>query len=208
MRLCEQIKWFIAKSVKTICNPAALKNCKLDKNTWVGRGSDLTNVEMGRYSSVDRYCFLVDVKIGNFSGISADCVIGASTHPMDHVSTSFTFYGGKNALHKNWSNYNPLTTEITTIENDVWIGQGSFIKPGVTIHNGAVVGMGSVVTHDIPAYELWAGNPARKIRDRFDKEMARQIENAEWWNWSDEKIYKFANDFENPSGFLEKMKEE
>ena len=42
------------------------------------------------------------------------------------------------------------------------------IKSGVTICDGAVIGMGSVVTHDVGPYEIWAGNPARMIRKRFD----------------------------------------
>lgn len=50
------------------------------------------------------------------------------------------------------------------IENDVWIGANATILPGVTIHNGAVIGAGSVVTHDVPAMAIAAGNPARIIR--------------------------------------------
>ena len=44
------------------------------------------------------------------------------------------------------------------------IGAGSTILPGLTIGENAVVGAGSVVTKDIPAGELWLGNPARFIR--------------------------------------------
>ncbi|MEF1167462.1 acyltransferase [Vibrio campbellii] len=52
------------------------------------------------------------------------------------------------------------------ISNDVWIGSGTNIVGPVSIEQGAVVGAGSVVTHNIPAYEIWAGNPARKIGAR------------------------------------------
>lgn len=38
----------------------------------------------------------------------------------------------------------------------------------MTISDGAVIGMGSVVTHDVGPYEIWAGNPARMIRKRFN----------------------------------------
>lgn len=52
------------------------------------------------------------------------------------------------------------------IENDVFIGVNVCICSSVTIGEGAIVGAGSVVTKDIPPYQVWAGNPARYIKDR------------------------------------------
>jgi len=52
------------------------------------------------------------------------------------------------------------------IEDDVWIGGGAIILPGVKIGKGAVIGAGSVVTRDVPPYTVVAGSPARKIKDR------------------------------------------
>lgn len=49
----------------------------------------------------------------------------------------------------------------TFIRHDVWIGNYSLIKQGVHIGTGAVVGMGSVVTKDVPPYAIVAGNPAK-----------------------------------------------
>ncbi len=49
------------------------------------------------------------------------------------------------------------------IKNYAWIGAGSCIRPGVTIGEGAIVGMGSVVTHDVPDYTVVVGSPARAI---------------------------------------------
>ena len=53
------------------------------------------------------------------------------------------------------------------VGNDVWIGAGATILKGVHIGDGSVVGAGAVVTRDVGIREVWAGNPARKIRDRF-----------------------------------------
>ncbi len=53
--------------------------------------------------------------------------------------------------------------ESTIIKHLAAIGAGTVIKPGVKIGEGAIVGCGSVVTKDIPAGEIWAGNPATKI---------------------------------------------
>lgn len=53
------------------------------------------------------------------------------------------------------------------IENDVWVGAGAIILDGVTIHEGAVIAAGSVVTNTVDAYSIVAGVPARKLKDRF-----------------------------------------
>ena len=54
--------------------------------------------------------------------------------------------------------YSPF--EKVYIGNDVWIWLHVLIKSGVTIPDGAVIGM---VTHDVGSYKIWAGNPARMI---------------------------------------------
>ena len=56
----------------------------------------------------------------------------------------------------------------TVVEDDVWIGTGCIILSGVTIGKGSIVAAGSVVTKDVPPCEIWGGNPARKIKDRFN----------------------------------------
>ena len=60
-------------------------------------------------------------------------------------------------------------TEIKpiVIGDDVWIGSRSLIMKGVHIGNGAIIGAGSVVTKDVPPYEIWAGNPAHFIKSRL-----------------------------------------
>ncbi|MET4695544.1 DapH/DapD/GlmU-related protein [Endozoicomonas lisbonensis] len=55
-----------------------------------------------------------------------------------------------------------------TIGNDVWIGANVLVLPGVTIHDGAVVGGGSVVTKDVPAHCVVVGNPARVVREEIN----------------------------------------
>jgi acetyltransferase-like isoleucine patch superfamily enzyme len=63
---------------------------------------------------------------------------------------------------------------VTTIENDVWIGYGSTVMGGITIGEGSIIGAGSLVTKDVEPYSIYAGVPARKVRDRFDNPIDLQ----------------------------------
>lgn len=51
------------------------------------------------------------------------------------------------------------------IGNNVFVGAGSIVLPGVKIGDNVIIGAGSVVTKNIPSNEIWAGNPAKKIKD-------------------------------------------
>ena len=53
-----------------------------------------------------------------------------------------------------------------TIGNNVWLGNNVCVMPGVTIGDGAIIGANSVVTHDVPAYCVAAGIPAKVIKSR------------------------------------------
>ncbi|GAA3941326.1 acyltransferase [Litoribacillus peritrichatus] len=69
-----------------------------------------------------------------------------------------------------------VSSKGITIGEDVWVGANSSVVDGVHIHNHAVIGMGAVVTQDIPEYAIAVGNPARVIGDRREKPDAQ-------WQW-------------------------
>ena len=64
--------------------------------------------------------------------------------------------------------------EKVIIEDDVWIGARVTILKGVSIGEGSVIGAGSVVTRNILPYAVYAGNPARFIKERFSQDKLRQ----------------------------------
>ena len=198
-------KFIIAKALKKSLNPPALRNCHIDKSSKVCSKSELTSVSMDRYSYIGNNCFLVNTTIGSFCSIADRVIIGGATHPMQYVSTSPVFHAGKNIMNKNFALNPSIKTPVTTIKNDVWIGMGCFIKAGVHIGNGAVVGMGSVVTHDIPDYEIWAGNPARLIRKRFSSEISTQLINSKWWELDDSTLESIADQMIDPISFLNQL---
>ena len=59
-----------------------------------------------------------------------------------------------------------LFTRPITLRDGCWVGARSVVCPGVTIGEGAVLAAGGVTAKDIPAFEIWAGNPARFVKTR------------------------------------------
>lgn len=94
------------------------------------------------------------ISIGDNVAISLGCTIITSGHVYDGP--------GWDALP--WSEAN--VEAPVTIEDNVWIGFNVTLLPGVTVHEGAVVGAGSVVTNDIPRCAVAGGSPARVIKYR------------------------------------------
>ncbi len=94
------------------------------------------------------------VEIGDNVLIGSNCMIADTDfHPLD-----------AEIRVKDSNNREATKTAPIKIEKNVFIGARSIILKGVTIGEGAVVGAGSVVTKDIPAGEIWAGNPAKFIK--------------------------------------------
>ena len=60
----------------------------------------------------------------------------------------------------------------------------------VRIGNGAVIGAGAVVTHDIPSYAVAVGSPAKVIKYRFPEDFIVELERIRWWDWPIEVIIK------------------
>ena len=82
------------------------------------------------------------------------------------------------------------------IGHGVWIGYNVLILPGCTsIGNGAVIGAGAIVTHDVESYSIVGGNPASKIKMRFEEGFIEMIEKTQWWNYSPEKLIKYYDKF-------------
>lgn len=62
-----------------------------------------------------------------------------------------------------------LDAALITVGDNVWLGGGVVVCPGVTIGENSVIGAGSVVTRDIPADVVAVGNPARVVREGIDR---------------------------------------
>ena len=169
-----------------------LSNVAFSNAAFVAHNAELQNCEIGNHSSIGRYTKLRDCSIGKYCSISWDCTIGAPTHPFTTITSSAITYRKEYGLVSQDTHFEQ---KKTMIGNDVWVGCGVTVISGVKVGDGAVIGAGAVVTQDIPAYEIWAGIPARKIADRFDKSLVERIIKISWWDWSEDVQKSFLDLF-------------
>lgn len=120
------------------------------------------------------------------------------------MTTSPCFHIKNNATGICYAENHFQWREKTTIGNDVWIGERVTILSGLTIGDGAVIGGGSVVTKNVGPYEIWAGNPARFIRKRFDDETIIRLEALKWWDFDDDKLKEISSSVTDVMAFLKK----
>jgi acetyltransferase-like isoleucine patch superfamily enzyme len=98
----------------------------------------------------------------NIRAVGGKILIGSDCLIAQHVSliaSNHNIRAGGIYLKTGWEE----SKTGVTIGNNVWIGCGVTVLPGCHVGNNAVVGAGSIVTKDIPAGTIWAGNPARLI---------------------------------------------
>lgn len=110
-----------------------------------------TNITLGDQVFFNFNCTILDVAavtIGSRTLFGPGVQVYTATHPLDYQERATGLEYAK-----------PIS-----IGEDVWVGGGAIICPGVRIGDRAVIGAGSVVTKDIPADTLAAGNPCRVIR--------------------------------------------
>ena len=118
------------------------------------------NIHIGNRVIINMNCTFVDnnkIRIGNDVLIASDVKMYTATHNTDPRLRTMPDW------HPGMSICNTYALPIT-IEDNVWIGGGAIILPGVTIGRGSVVGAGSVVTRDVPPNCVAVGNPCRVIR--------------------------------------------
>ena len=96
-----------------------------------------------------------DIWIGDYTEIQDEVRIFTHKHHWNHSR------GRREQIEK-------ITFSPLRIGNDVFIGVRALILGITSIGDGAIIGAGSVVTKNIPAYEIWAGVPARKIGERCE----------------------------------------
>jgi maltose O-acetyltransferase len=110
------------------------------------------NTHLGDHVFLNYQCTILDgneVRLGDHVMIGPAVQIYTAAHPVE-----------ADARNRGWETAKPVT-----LEDNVWVGGGAIILPGVTVGRNAVIGAGSVVSRDVPANTVVAGNPATVIRE-------------------------------------------
>jgi maltose O-acetyltransferase len=111
-----------------------------------------TYISIGARTFVNFDCVMLDVapiRIGESCQLATKVQLLTATHPVDPEPRRL-----------GWESAEPIT-----IGDNVWLGGGAIVCPGVTIGDDTVVGAGSIVTRDLPAGVVAYGNPARVARE-------------------------------------------
>jgi acetyltransferase-like isoleucine patch superfamily enzyme len=133
--------------------------------------------------------------VGRYCSIAPGLQTGWDEHPIDRLTSSMAGYVANvhgwaeqlgahvDAFRQHGVPFETLRGQ-TTICNDVWTGLNVFVRSGVTIGDGAIVGAGAYVTKDVPPYTIVGGNPARVIRPRFSEALIERLQRVRWWRFS------------------------
>lgn len=127
---------------------AKVGSCYIEPNFYCDYGY---NIELGHNFYANHNCVVLDaakVSIGDDVLLGPGVQIYTVTHPLDAQQRKTGLEQGK----------------AVVIGHSVWIGGAAVILPGVTIGEGAVIAAAAVVTKDVPAYALMAGNPAKIVK--------------------------------------------
>lgn len=125
-----------------------------------------SHIEVGKNFFANYNCTILDVAkvtIGDNCQMAPNVAIYTAGHPVHPVSRNSGYEYGKEV----------------TIGDNVWIGGNTVICPGVHIGDNVVIGAGSVVTKDIPAWSIAAGNPCRVLRKITDDDRRKLFRNEE-----------------------------
>jgi phosphonate metabolism protein (transferase hexapeptide repeat family) len=158
--------------------------------TEIGAHTLIAESTIGDYTYTAGDNSIIYAEVGKFCSIASHVRINPGNHPMERASQHHMTYrrglygfGEDDAAFFEWRR-----AHRCVIGHDVWIGHAAVIMPGVRIDTGAVVGSGAVVTHDVEAYTIVVGVPARPLRRRFDDATIAALLRIAWWDWDHETI--------------------
>ncbi len=156
------------------------KNRQMDSESLRKHFREHFAIDVGMYSygCFDRWRMPGPLRIGRYCSFGNSVRVVDANHPMDGLTTHPLIYEARHGVIAD----DRIKSLPLVIEDDVWVGHNSVILPGCKhIGRGAIIGAGSIITRDVPAYAIIAGNPGRMLKMRFDAATIDAIEASQWW---------------------------
>lgn len=128
-----------------------------------------------------------NVTIGSYTSIAEDVIIDCGfNHSTTNIST-YPFHRLNSSILSNI-----IIRGDVNIGSDVWLATSTVIMSGVTIGDGAVIGMRCIVSKDVKPYEVVVGAPQRILRKRFTDEQIEKLLILKWWDKPDQEVIEIA----------------
>lgn len=179
------------------------KRASFSRNLMFERGVNLRpdcaadKLKIGSYSYCSYRTTLVAASVGRYCSIGYNSEVGVGYHQMDGLTTStavqfnisFMDYSGYIPLRRDQLRPDGEASSLVRIGHDVWVGCNCLFPKDVTIGHGAVIGAGSIITHDVPPYAIVAGvgggeNSKGIIKGyRFPDEIISDLLELSWWDY-------------------------
>lgn len=141
------------RALRALCAKMILTSCGVNVNVEKG-ARFASDVYLGDHAALGRDSYVEQgTVIGNGVMMGPECAVFTRNHVFERTDIPMFQQGAT-----------PILPVV--IEDDVWIGARVILLPGAHVGKGAVIGAGSVVSGDIPAMAIAAGNPARVLRMR------------------------------------------
>lgn len=164
LRICYRVYYLTTQGVyRLFVHPLKkMMFCACGKNVKIGKGGNFTyqSISIGHdvfIGSGARFRNNKRITIGNYIMFGPNVTIFGGNHEFSTPGV-YMFSAGEEKTERDIS---------VTICDDVWIGGGAKIMSGVTIGRGCVIAAGSIVTKSCEPYGIYAGVPAKRLRDRF-----------------------------------------
>lgn len=158
-----------------------MRHNSFGKDNFITEHVLLHSCKFGNYNYIGNYSILNNVEMGNYCSIAPNCIIGGEEHAYWDLSTS------DRVSRMNISN------KKTIIGHDVWCGAGVFIRQGVTIGNGAVIGAHSVVLTDVEPYSIVVGTPAKFLKKLFPNTIIQLLQEHSYYDMPQKEAREFID---------------
>jgi virginiamycin A acetyltransferase len=168
---------------------AHIVDCEVKGGHMLGKGTCWSGCRLGCYVAMGSWSFMSATSVGNYCTFGSRVSIGAFSHPLNWVSIHEFQYRdtkdiyGDSIIPRGVNNLKGRNEYLTQIGNDVWIGDNAVVLRGVNVRTGSVIGAGAVVTSDTDEFSIMVGNPARKVRKRFDDLTIAKLLESTWWEY-------------------------
>ena len=166
----------------TIGNDTNVERCQFENNVIINRRSFVNDSQIGMCSYAGINLTMNWTKLGRFCSLGRNVDIGGFDHDYHKVTTMPQFRWNQ-MINGGGKIPDVMNHDYCIIGNDVWIAAGAQILHKAKIGDGAIVGGGAVVTHDVPPYAIAVGIPAKIIGFRFDQRFIEDLMEIQWWNW-------------------------